>query len=72
MCYKCGNCVKFVTDDGRENIFELPSGGLGAIAVHVVRGHFAYVEKKQHPSIVIKKYPYFDTIAALEGLRINL
>lgn len=67
VCYKCGNCIKFVTDDGRENAFEPPNGGLGVVAVHVVRSQFAYVERKQQPSITVKKYPYFDTIVVLEG-----
>lgn len=69
VCFKCGNCVKFVNDDGRETIYVAPGeGGIALLAVHGINNLFAYTEYVVNPKIRIMKYPSLLKVDDLNGL----
>ena len=67
ICFRCGNHVKFLNEDGHVNIFPSGGSGLGAIAVHPVNKVFAVADIDQHPKINIYEYPTFQHIKELTG-----
>lgn len=68
VCFKCGNCVKFLFEDGRETVFEVnPADGLGALSMHPTRDVLAYSDRKLKPNIHIKLYPNLGSVAVLQG-----
>jgi len=61
--------VKFINDDGRENVFMPPGdGGIALLAVHSIESLFAYTEHEVDPKIHIMKYPSLMQLAVLTGL----
>ena len=67
VCFKCGNSVKFVSEDGHESVFPAPGDGIGALAVHSINKVFAVADIGLKPKIQIYQYPSFREIATLEG-----
>ena len=67
VCFKCGNTVKFVSEDGHESVFAAPGDGIGVLAVHSINKVFAVADVGVKPTINIYQYPSFRHIAALEG-----
>jgi len=68
ICHKCGNCVKFISSDGRESFFVAPGeGGIALLAVHGINSVFAYTEHVVNPQIHIIKYPSLLKVTSLSG-----
>ncbi|XP_074642124.1 cilia- and flagella-associated protein 43-like isoform X2 [Tubulanus polymorphus] len=66
ICYKCGNAIKFIEEDGNEFVFPSPGDGLGPLAVHKSNKVFAFAETCLQPRIFIFSYPLFDPIAEMK------
>jgi len=61
--------VKFVGDDGRENVYMAAGdGGIALLAVHGINSLFAYTEHVVNPKIHIMQYPSLLKLADLSGL----
>ncbi len=67
ICFKCGNNIKFVHDDGTESVCSSPGDGVGPLAVHGINKVFAFADKGVEAKIYIFSYPSFDRISELES-----
>jgi len=69
VCFKCGNCVRFVDGEGHHSIHMAPGdGGIALLAVHTINSLFAYTEHVVNPKIHVVHYPTFMKHAELTGL----
>lgn len=67
ICFRCGNNIKFVKEDGQPQIFPSGGEGLGPIAMHNVNKVFAVAELGIDPKVNIFQYPTFKHVRELTG-----
>ena len=67
IAFQCGNCIKFISDDGQESVFAPRGQGIGVFAVHSINKVFAIADTSIKSDICIYQYPSFREIAKLEG-----
>ena len=68
ICYKCGSCIKFVSDDGSsQQYFPSAGDGVGVLAAHAINKVFAFSEACLEPRIFIFSYPLLDPVSEIEG-----
>ena len=67
VCFKCGNFVRFLGDDGHGSVFS-PGEGVSCIAAHSINKVFAVAEQTLNPRIYVMAYPSFRQVAELKGL----
>ena len=65
LCYKCGNNVKFVKEDGSERVYA--TDGNRCLAVHGINNVFAFADQQLSPVVHIMSYPSLETIQQLKG-----
>lgn len=68
VCYKCGNNIKFVGEDGQETLHSFEGDGIGPISVCGIYKVFAYAEICVNPKIHVIQYPSFIERAVLAGM----
>lgn len=67
VCYKCGNNMKFVDEDGQEKLFGSEQEALGPCAVSTVNKVFATSDVGIEPAVNVYQYPSFDPLIELVG-----
>ena len=68
ICFKCGNFIKFVAEDGHESVFPSPGEGIGPLAVHPHNKVFALCDLGIGPTIYVIQYPSFRILTELKGI----
>ena len=68
ICFKCGNKIKFVHENGEESVFPAPTpDGIGVIAVQGIGHLVAFSNQSINPSVFVYVYPSFRLISELKG-----
>ena len=67
VCFKCGNIIKFVQEDGTESVCSSPGDGVGPLAVHSINKVFAFADQGVESTIYVFKYPSFERVSELVG-----
>lgn len=72
ICFKCGDTIKFVGEDGHDSVYTAPPGeSIGPLAIHGINKLFAYSENAIKPRIFVLQYPSFLKVSTLPGMHFS-